>query len=46
MITIDVGKGTGAMLRQGGEDEYNEFVSVTSDSKFYGESDSPDCPDK
>jgi hypothetical protein len=43
MTTVDVGKGTGAMNNHG--DEYNEFVSVVSDSKYYGESDSPDCPD-
>jgi len=45
MTTVDVGIGTGAMLMQDGAAEYNEFMSIVSDSKFYGESPSPDCPD-
>lgn len=46
MTSIDCGIGSGAMLQVNGADEFKELFSIMSDSIFYGESESPDCPDK
>lgn len=46
ITVLDSGIGAGAMLGVGGSAEYRPHSSYVYDMTFYGESDSPSCPDR